>query len=78
MSMEREIGRVVTLAPPAPGFIGKGHTAMTVVDPDEFEDNDPFIALMDDRIDLPEGQEAGGAHPHGGFETVTSKGRCHV
>jgi len=71
MSAYREIQRVVTLAPPAPGFIGEGHTAVTVVDPTEFEDNDPFILLMDDRIDLPEGRQAGAAHPHGGFETVT-------
>jgi redox-sensitive bicupin YhaK (pirin superfamily) len=54
-----------------PGFIGEGHTAVTVVDTREFERNDPFIALMDDRIDLESGKEAGGAHPHGGFETVT-------
>ncbi|MEP7347481.1 MAG: pirin family protein, partial [Gemmatimonadaceae bacterium] len=66
-----QIARVVTLPPPSPGFIGEGHTAVTVVNPDEFELNDPFIALMDDRIDLPPGREAGGAHPHGGFETVT-------
>lgn len=68
---DREIGRVVTPSPPAPGFIGEGHTAVTVVDPYEFESNDPFIALMDDRIDLTPGREAGAAHPHGGFETVT-------
>ncbi len=68
---DRGIGRVVTTAPPAPGFIGDGHTAVTVVDAHEFERNDPFIALMDDRIDLEPGREAGGAHPHGGFETVT-------
>jgi len=36
-----------------------------------FARNDPFILLMDDRIDLEPGREAGGAHPHGGFETVT-------
>jgi redox-sensitive bicupin YhaK (pirin superfamily) len=71
MMTERGIGRVVTLAPPAPGFIGEGHTAVTVVDPNDFERNDPFIALMDDRIDLEPGRPAGGAHPHGGFETVT-------
>lgn len=71
MSANREIARVVTPPPPAPGFIGEGHTAVTVVDPSEFERNDPFILLMDDRLDLPEGREAGGAHPHGGFETVT-------
>ena len=68
---DRGIGRVVTTAPPSPGFIGEGHTAVTVVDPKEFSQNDPFIALMDDRIDLEPGREAGGAHPHGGFETVT-------
>ncbi len=67
----RDIARVVTTLPPAPGFIGEGHTAVTVVDPNDFARNDPFIALMDDRIDLPPGREAGGAHPHGGFETVT-------
>jgi len=61
----------VTTPAPAPGFIGAGHTAVTVVDPTEFVRNDPFIALMDDRVDLAPGREAGGAHPHGGFETVT-------
>src|SRR5258705_6758569 len=68
---DRGIGRVVTTAPPVPGFIGDGHTAVTVVDGKEFERNDPFIALMDDRIDLEPGREAGGAHPHGGFGTMT-------
>jgi redox-sensitive bicupin YhaK (pirin superfamily) len=61
----------VTTAPPSPGFIGEGHTAVNVVDPNEFARDDPFILLMDDRIDLEPGQHAGGAHPHGGFETVT-------
>jgi redox-sensitive bicupin YhaK (pirin superfamily) len=68
---DRGISRVVTTAPAAPGFMGDGHTAVTVVAGNEFERNDPFIALMDDRIDLEPGKEAGGAHPHGGFETVT-------
>jgi redox-sensitive bicupin YhaK (pirin superfamily) len=68
---DRGIGRVVTTAHPAPGFIGEGHTAVTVVDPNDFARNDPFIALMDDRIDLQPGLKAGGPHPHGGFETVT-------
>ena len=68
---DRGIGRVVTLPAPSPGFIGEGHTAVSVVDPKEFARNDPFIVLMDDRIDLEPGREAGGAHPHGGFETVT-------
>lgn len=68
---ERGIARVVTTAAPSPGFIGEGHTAVTVVDPNDFARNDPFIALMDDRIDLGAGRQAGGAHPHAGFETVT-------
>jgi redox-sensitive bicupin YhaK (pirin superfamily) len=68
---DRGIGRVVTTAPPSPGFIGEGHTAVTVVESNEFARSDPFIVLMDDRIDLKPGREAGGAHPHGGFETVT-------
>ncbi|MFL5527956.1 MAG: pirin family protein [Gemmatimonadaceae bacterium] len=68
---ERGIGRVVTTPPPSPGFIGEGHTAVQVVNPTDFARNDPFILLMDDRIDLEPGREAGGAHPHGGFETVT-------
>jgi quercetin 2,3-dioxygenase len=71
MSTDRTITRVVTPGAPAPGFMGEGHLAATVVDPRDFEQNDPFIALMDDRIDLAPGREAGGAHPHGGFETVT-------
>ncbi|MFL5598588.1 MAG: pirin family protein, partial [Gemmatimonadaceae bacterium] len=68
---ERGIGRVVTTPPPSPGFIGEGHTAVQVVNPTDLARNDPFILLMDDRIDLEPGREAGGAHPHGGFETVT-------
>jgi len=68
---DRGIARVVTTAPPSPGFIGEGHTAVTVVDPNDFARNDPFIVLMDDRIDLEPGRKAGDAHPHGGFETVT-------
>jgi quercetin 2,3-dioxygenase len=62
---------MIVTAPPSPGFIGEGHTAVTVVDAKDFARNDPFIVLMDDRIDLEPGREAGGAHPHGGFETVT-------
>jgi redox-sensitive bicupin YhaK (pirin superfamily) len=68
---ERGVGRVVTTAAPSPGFIGEGHTAVAVIDAKEFARNDPFIVLMDDRVDLEPGREAGGAHPHGGFETVT-------
>ena len=67
----RDIGRVVQTHPPAPGFIGEGHTAVQVVSPADFPRNDPFIVLMDDRVDLPPGSHAGGAHPHAGFEIAT-------
>jgi hypothetical protein len=53
---ERGIARVVTLPPPAPGFVGEGHTAVPVVEPGDFGRTDPFILLMDDRIDLPPGR----------------------
>jgi redox-sensitive bicupin YhaK (pirin superfamily) len=69
--VERGIARVVTTPPPAPGFIGEGHTAVPVLDPRDFARNDPFIVLMDDRIDLAPGRKAGGAHPHAGFEIAT-------
>ena len=67
----RRIARTVTPAPPAPGFVGEGHLAVMVVSPDEFVRNDPFILLADDRLELRDGQPAGGPHPHAGFETVT-------
>src|SRR2546426_267047 len=41
------------------------------VSPEEFASNDPFILLADDRLELRDGQPAGGPHPHAGFETVT-------
>ncbi len=67
----RRIARTITPSPPAPGFIGEGHLAVMVVSPDEFASNDPFILLADDRLELRDGQPAGGPHPHAGFETVT-------
>jgi redox-sensitive bicupin YhaK (pirin superfamily) len=67
----RGVARVITLPAPAPGFIGNGHTAIHAIDARDFRDNDPFIMLADDRVDLPPGQRAGGPHPHGGFEIVT-------
>ncbi len=54
-----------------PGFLGEGHVAVPVVRPEQFERNDPFILLMDDRIHLKGDRGAGGPHPHAGFETVT-------
>lgn len=71
VAVERRIARTVATAPPAPGFIGPGHTAVLVVDPARFAEQDPFILLADDRIDLEPGRTAGDAHPHAGFETVT-------
>jgi quercetin 2,3-dioxygenase len=67
----RRIERTITPAAPAPGFIGPGHLAVMVVSPEEFTGNDPFILLADDRLELRDGQPAGGPHPHAGFETVT-------
>ncbi len=57
--------------PAAPGFIGPEHTAVEVVSPSQLAATDPFVLLMDDRIDMPEARQMGGAHPHAGLETVT-------
>lgn len=37
----------------------------------DFDNSDPFIVLMDDRLDLAPGRHAGEAHPHAGFDVVT-------
>ncbi len=68
--MNRRISRTVTVPPLAPGFVGPGHLAAMVVSPDEFARQDPFIALMDDHLDIGD-RPVGGPHPHAGFETVT-------
>ena len=67
----RRIGRTIALPPPAPGFAGPGHTAVEVLGPDALGESDPFVLLMDDRIDFAPGRRIGGAHPHAGLETVT-------
>ena len=54
-----------------PGFLGQGHTAAAIVNGSRFRETDPFLLLMDDRLDLPGGEPVGGPHPHAGFETVT-------
>jgi hypothetical protein len=69
--IHRSIARTVTTPPPAPGFAGAGHTAVPVVDPARFDEQDPFILLMDDRVDMPPGVPIGGEHPHAGFEIAT-------
>src|SRR6187200_2172053 len=71
LSMSRPITRVVVTPPPAPGFIGEGHTAVEVVTPTDLAASDPFVLLMDDRLDIAERRQIGGAHPHAGLETVT-------
>ena len=69
--LERRIERIITTPAPQPGFIGEGHEAVPVVPPGDFARTDPFIALMDDRVDLAPGRRAGEAHPHAGFDVVT-------
>lgn len=57
--------------PPAQqGFLGAGHTAYPVIQTD-FSESDPFVMLMDDRLDKKDEDPVGGPHPHAGFETVT-------
>jgi len=47
---QRRLARVVALPPPAPGFLGPGHTAVEVLTPRDLADNDPFVLLMEDRL----------------------------
>lgn len=53
------------------GFLGRGHTAIPVIDGSDFSRTDPFVLLMDDQLDLPGEGTVGGPHPHAGFEKVT-------
>lgn len=53
------------------GFLGVGHSASAVLEGVSYEESDPFILFMDDKLDLPGGKPVGGAHPHAGFETLT-------
>ena len=65
---ERSLGRIRTLPPAAAGQFGPDHTVVEVITPAEWNDADPFILLMDDRVD---GRLRAGPHPHAGFETVS-------
>jgi quercetin 2,3-dioxygenase len=67
----RGLSSITTTPPPAPGFIGAGHTAVEVLAPTALAASDPFVLLMDDRLDVPQRRQIGGAHPHAGLETVT-------
>jgi redox-sensitive bicupin YhaK (pirin superfamily) len=64
----RALSRVIQLPPPARGQLGPNHTVVEVLRPDAWAEQDPFILLMDDRLD---GRLEAGPHPHAGFETVT-------
>jgi len=71
MTTQRTLSRVVNPPPPEPGFIGEGHMAVEVLGPGTLEQSDPFVLLMDDRLDINPRRAVGGAHPHAGLETVT-------
>jgi quercetin 2,3-dioxygenase len=66
--IERKIARRIELPPPKRGQFGPDHQVVEVITPDQWTDTDPFILLMDDRLD---GTLRAGPHPHAGFETVT-------
>lgn len=69
MSFRRNLTNIYT--PQAqPGFLGVGHLASSLIQVD-FSQSDPFIVLMDDRLDKRDELPAGGPHPHAGFETVS-------
>jgi redox-sensitive bicupin YhaK (pirin superfamily) len=70
IEFERRISRIVDPPPLTVGFMGEGHLATPIVPMGDFSRSDPFIGLMDDRVERREGT-LGGAHPHAGFETVT-------
>jgi redox-sensitive bicupin YhaK (pirin superfamily) len=69
MTIKREL---ITIYSPKEerGFLGQGHTARPLV-MGNFPDTDPFILLMDDKLDKQDFSPAGGPHPHAGFETVS-------
>jgi quercetin 2,3-dioxygenase len=68
LATPRKLDRIRTLPAPARGQFGPDHTVVEVIRPSEWHDADPFILLMDDRVD---GKLRAGPHPHAGFETVT-------
>jgi quercetin 2,3-dioxygenase len=65
---ERTLRRIRTLPAASRGQFGPDHTAIEAIQLTEWVDADPFILLMDDRVD---GTLRAGPHPHAGFETVT-------
>jgi redox-sensitive bicupin YhaK (pirin superfamily) len=69
--MKKRIVSKITHNPFHQGFLGAGHTASAVLDGTTYQESDPFILFMDDRLDLSGGDPVGGAHPHAGFEMLT-------
>ncbi|QDK82547.1 pirin family protein [Spirosoma sp. KCTC 42546] len=69
MSIQRNLAKLYT--PQAQrGFLGAGHLASPLIQV-AFSESDPFIVLMDDRLEKRDEQPVGGPHPHAGFETVS-------
>jgi redox-sensitive bicupin YhaK (pirin superfamily) len=71
VTLQRRIARIVTTGPAISGFAGPGHSAVEVVSRENFAATNPFIVLMDDRIDERDAGRIGQAHPHAGIETIT-------
>ncbi|GAB4029091.1 pirin family protein [Spirosoma gilvum] len=69
MDFHRKLVNIYT-PPTQPGFLGAGHLASPVIQVD-FTESDPFIVLMDDRLNKQDDEPVGGPHPHAGFETVS-------
>jgi redox-sensitive bicupin YhaK (pirin superfamily) len=69
--IRRRVVRVAPTPAPEPGFIGEGHTAVEVLRDVELSASDPFVLLMDDRLDIAVRRQIGEPHPHAGLETVT-------
>lgn len=65
---QRTLARRIDLPAPKRGQFGADHRVVEVITPEQWAAQDPFILLMDDRLD---GTLRGGPHPHAGFETVT-------
>ncbi len=69
MNVHRKLVNIYT-PPMQPGFLGAGHMASPVIQVG-FAESDPFIILMDDRLNKQDDEPVGGPHPHAGFETVS-------
>jgi quercetin 2,3-dioxygenase len=69
MPLQRSISRIVTPGPGVSGCPKVGHSFIEVIQVDDFIDNDPFIRLTDDRMEIGN-KEIGAPHPHAGFEAL--------